>query len=74
MVRVDYQFILQDKLGLTLFRPMEFSIKFDTAKLGLSIIHVYIEGSHGISFKTCIFSLKIDFVLTSSADPDEMPH
>ena len=32
-------------------------------------------GSQVIIFKKyCIFSLKIDFVLANSADPDEMPH
>ena len=50
---------------------MEFSIKFYTYK---SI--VYIEGSQVIlSKKIIIFlSLKIDYVLANSADPDEMPH
>ena len=52
---------------------MEFPIKFDTVKSGWSI--VYIEGSQIIIFKTIIiFSLKVEFVLANSADPDEMPH
>ena len=45
---------------------MEFPIKFDTVKSGWSV--VYIEGSQ------VIISLKIDFVLANSEDPDEMPH
>ena len=49
---------------------MEFSVKFDTVKSGLSI--VYIEG---LQIKTSIniafLSLKTDFVLINSADPDE---
>ena len=61
---------------------MEFPIKFDTVKLGWSI--VYIEGSLVIISKKNIFlSLKIEFVLANSAgffvlansaDPVEMPH
>ena len=43
--------------------------EFDTVKSGLSI--VYIEGSHVIVSNK---SLKIDFGLENSADPDEMPH
>ena len=36
--------------------------------------YTYIKGSQVIiSAKNCI-SLKIDFVLANSADPDEMPH
>ena len=50
---------------------MEFSIKFDIVKSGCSI--VYIEGIQVIFPKNIIFfSLKIDFVLANSADPDEM--
>ena len=52
----------------THFVPMEFPIKFDTFKSGWSI--VYIEGSQVI---IVFLSLKIDFVLANSADPDEMP-
>ena len=49
---------------------MEFSIKLHIIKLGWSIL--YIEGSHVIfSKKYGISSLKIDFVLAKSADPDE---
>ena len=52
---------------------MEFPIKFDTVKSGWSI--VYTEGSQVIIEKKNVFlSLKIDFVLANSADPDEMPH
>ena len=52
---------------------MELPIKFDTVKSGWSI--VYIEGSQVIISKNIEFlSLKIDFVLANSADPDEMPH
>ena len=51
---------------------MEFSIKFDVVKSGWS--KIYIVGSQVIfSEKYCI-SLKIDFVLAKSADPDEMSH
>ena len=47
---------------------MGFSIKS-----GWSI--VYIEWSHAIiSINTIFLSLKIDFVLANSTDPDEMPH
>ena len=36
---------------------------------------MYIEGSQVIISKKIVFlSLKIDFVLVNSADPDEMPH
>ena len=53
---------------------MEFSIKFDTV--------LYPDGplcilrGHRLKFpKNTIFvSLKVDFVLASSVDPDEMPH
>ena len=37
--------------------------------------YIYIEGSQVIIFKKSVFlSLTIDYVLTNSADPDEMPH
>ena len=53
--------------------PIEFPIKFDTVKSGWSI--VYIEGSQVISSQKNIFhSLKIDFVLANSTDPDKMLH
>ena len=52
---------------------MEFPLQFDTVKSGWSI--VYIEGSQVIISKNILFfSLKVDFVLANSADPDEMPH
>ena len=36
---------------------------------------IYIEGSQVIISKNIVFlSLRIDFVLANSADPDEMPH
>ena len=36
---------------------------------------MYTEGSQVIIFKKyCIFSLKMDFVLANSGNPDEMPH
>ena len=57
-------------LVLTLFKPMEFSIKLHTKKSRWSI-----EGSQVIISKKPIFvSLKIDFVLTSNANPDEITH
>ena len=46
---------------------MEFSIKFDTVKLGWSI--VYIVGSQVIILKNIVF-----LTLKNSADPDEMLH
>ena len=51
---------------------MEFSIKLHTIESEWSV--VYIEGSQVIiSKKNIVFlSLKIDFVLANSADPDEM--
>ena len=56
--------------GLTFFKPMEFSIKLHTKKSRWSI-----EGSQVIISKKPIFvSLKIDFVLTSNANPDEITH
>ena len=55
---------------------MEFYIELQTIKMGWSI--VYIEGSQVIISptppKNCIFSLKMDFVMANSVDPDEMPH
>ena len=59
---------------LTLFRPMGCPIKLHTIKLGWSI--PYIEGSQVIILKKIIvfLSLKIDFVLANSVDPDEMLH
>ena len=57
----------------TLLGPMEFSIKFYTVKSRRSI--VYIKGPQVIISKTIVFlSLKINFVLANSADPDEMLH
>ena len=50
---------------------MEFLIKFDTVKSGWSI--VYIEVSQ-VKFLKKNLSLKIDFALANSADPDEMLH
>ena len=52
--------------------PMEFPIKFETVH---STFIEYIERSKVIIFKkTVIFlSLKSDFALLNSADPDEMP-
>ena len=65
---------LLNAIGLTHLIPMEFSIKLYIIKTGWPI--VYIEGSQVIIFKKNIvfLSLKIDFVLVNSADPDEMPH
>ena len=51
---------------------MEFPIKFDTVWSGRSI--VYIKGSQVIISKNIFLSLKVDFVLANSADPDEMLH
>ena len=57
---------------LTLFQNNEFSIKLRKIKSGLSI--VYIEWSYNIFRQTIVFhSLKTDFVLANSADPDELP-
>ena len=57
---------------LSLCVPIEFPVKLDTVKSGWPI--VYIEGSQAIISKNVIFlSLKIDFILGNSADPDEMP-
>ena len=52
---------------------MEFSINFDTAKPGWSI--VYHEGFTQviISKHYYLLSLKIDFVLANSTGPDEIP-
>ena len=51
---------------------MELSIKIYTTKSGWSL--VYIEGPQVILSKyyQIFFSLKMDFVLANSADPDEM--
>ena len=52
---------------------MDFSIKLHTIESGWPI--VYIEVSQATIFKKILFhSLKINFVLANSADPDEMPH
>ena len=52
---------------------MKYSIKLHTIKSAWSI--VYIEGSQVILSKTIVLlSLKINFFLANSADPDEMPH
>ena len=52
---------------------MEFSIKLHTIKSEWSI--EYIAGSPvKISKQDVYLSLKIDFVLTNIADPDEMLH
>ena len=57
---------------LTLYRPMEFSLKPFAIKSGWSI--VFIEGSQVITAKKNVFlSLKIGFVLANSADTDETP-
>ena len=65
------QFQKQDVSRLTLCVPMDSSFWFYTIHLGWSI--VYIEWSQVIiSNFFHIFSLLIDFVLGSSADPDEM--
>ena len=50
----------------------EFLITFDTVKSGWSIL--YIEGSQVIISIQKNLSLKIDFALANSADPDEMLH
>ena len=52
---------------------MELCIKFDTVRSGRS--KIYKEGPQVKISKNSVFlSLNIDFVLASSADPDEMPH
>ena len=68
--------MLQKCCILILLAPMEFPIKIDTVKSGWSI--VYIVGSQVIipppppPPPPFFFSLKIDFVLANTADPDEM--
>ena len=59
---------------LTLLGPMEFSINFDKAQSGWSII--YILRGHRLYFPQNIAFLfpKIVFVLTNSVDPDEVLH
>ena len=55
------------------FRTNDISIKLQTIQSGWSI--VYIKGPQFIFSKNMIFlSLKIDFVLENSADPDKMAH
>ena len=52
---------------------MEFPIKFDTVKSGLSIVHVKgTDYNFIISTKKKILFLKSDFVLANSAVTDEM--
>ena len=52
---------------------MGFSIKLHTIKSGWSIL--YIKGPQVIISKNIFFlSLKIDFVLVNSVDPNEMLH
>ena len=61
---------MKNKLLLTLFRSMEFSIQLHTNKSGWSI--VYIERTQVIiSPKNIFLSLKITFVAANSADPNE---
>ena len=56
---------------LTRLRPMEFSIEQHTIKSGWSCYSiVYIEGAQVIISKKKNISMKIDFVLANSADPD----
>ena len=62
-----------DKYGITLLRPMEFSITPRTIipgwPTGWPI--VYIEGSKVIISKNIVFiHLRVDFVLANSADSD----
>ena len=47
--------------NLTILRPIDFPIKFDTVKSGWFI--VYIEGLQVIISKNMFLSLKIDFIL-----------
>ena len=62
---------------LTLFRPMEFPIKFDTVMLGWSPggwSIVYIQGLQVVISKNIIFLyLKIFHFLSKQYDPDKMP-
>ena len=61
--------LIRDKL--TLIRPMEFSIKFDTVKPGWFLI-LYIEGSQVMisqNIPIVFLSVKIIFI-SNSADPD----
>ena len=50
--------------------PMEFFIKFDTVMSGCSV--VYIERLQVNFFIYIFLSLKINFVLANSGDPDKM--
>ena len=59
-------------MSLTICVPMDYSIWFYTIYLGWS--SVYMEGSQVIISKKYCISLKIEFVVANSADPDEMPH
>ena len=63
----------QDNRIITLFRPMEFSIKFDTVRQECIL---YILRGHRLYFPNNIIflSLKIYYTFGNSADPDEMPH
>ena len=54
---------------LTLFRPLEFPIKLDTVKSGWSIVYI---GGYRLAFLKK--SVKVDFVLSNSADTDKMLH
>ena len=60
---------------LTLFKPMEFSIKLHAIKSGWSIVHIEGDRLYFPKKKKKLFtSLKINFVLPNSADPGEMMH
>ena len=58
------------QVSFTLFRPMECSIKCDSLSQD-GPLSIYIGVTDYISIKYC-FSLKLNFILANSADPDEM--
>ena len=52
---------------------MQFSIKFDTAMSGWSIVYVESQRLYFQIYYISFYESKIDFVLANSADPYEMP-
>ena len=56
---------------LTLCILMDYSFWFDTINLELSIVCIW---GVRLCFYKCIFGLKFLLTLTTSVDPDEMPH
>ena len=63
--------ILEHKLTLALFRPLEFTVKLHIMELAWSL--VILKGQKLEFLKYIVFlSLKIDIVLANSTHPDEM--